>query len=119
MKNQNIEFKNPDESGELVVDVYETEKEVVIESAIAGVTAEELDIALEQDILIIKGERKDPSKDKERNYFIKECYFGHFEKEVILPKEVDTTQIKASMDNGFLVIRLPKELLEHQKIEVE
>jgi HSP20 family protein len=74
-------------------------KEVVVRSAIAGVTAEELNISLEQDILIIKGERKDKEevpKDK-RNYFIQECYFGPFEKEIILPKEVETTEIKAKM----------------------
>ena len=119
-ENQQIKFEENSEAGELVVDVYETEKEVVVESAIAGVTAEELDISLEQDILIIKGERKDPAEsDKEKNYFVKECFFGPFEKEIILPKEVDTTQIKAKMKNGLLIIRLPKENGDSQKIQIK
>ncbi|HOI60239.1 MAG TPA: Hsp20/alpha crystallin family protein [Candidatus Pacearchaeota archaeon] len=120
-ENQQIQLENTNDAGELVVDVYETDKEVVVESAIAGVTADELSISLEQDILIIKGERKDPAEaDKEKNYFVKECYFGPFEKEIILPKEVDTSQIKAKMKNGFLIIRLPKEKEgDSQKIEIK
>lgn len=120
-ENQQIKFENNNNAGELIVDVYETDKEVVVGSAIAGVTAEELDISLEQDILIIKGERKNPAEiDKDKNYFVKECYFGPFEKEIILPKEVDTSQIKAKMKNGFLTIRLPKEKGEDlQKIEIK
>jgi len=120
-ENQQIHLENTNDPGELVVDVYETDKEVVVESAIAGVTADELNISLEQDILIIKGERKDPAEaDKEKNYFVKECYFGPFEKEIILPKEVNTSQIKAKMKNGFLIIRLPKEKEgDSQKIEIK
>lgn len=120
-ENQQIKFDNNNDPGELVVDVYETEKDVVVESAIAGITANELDISLEQDILVIKGERKDPADaDKDKNYFVKECYFGPFEKEIILPKEVDTSQIKAKMKNGLLVIRLPKQGNgDHQKIEIK
>jgi len=120
-ENQQIKFADNNDPGELVVDVYETEKDVVVESAIAGITANELDISLEQDILVIKGERKDPAEaDKDKNYFVKECYFGPFEKEIILPKEVDTSQIKAKMKNGLLVIRLPKQGNgDHQKIEIK
>ena len=120
-ENQQIQLDNTKDAGELVVDVYETDKEVVVESAIAGVTANELNISLEQDILIIKGERKDPAEaDKDKKYFVKECYFGPFEKEIILPKEVDTSQIKAKMKNGFLIIRLPKENEgDSQKIEIQ
>jgi len=120
-ENHQIKFENTNDAGELIVDVYETDKEVVVESAIAGVTADELNISLEQDILIIKGERKDPAEaDKEKNYFVKECFFGPFEKEIILPKEVDTSQIKAKMKNGLLVIRLPKEKEgDSQKIEIK
>lgn len=120
-ENQQIRFENNNDFGELVVDVYETDKEVVVESAIAGVTADQLDISLEQDILIIRGERKDPGEaDKEKNYFIKECFFGPFEKEIILPKEVDTSQIKAKMKNGLLIIRLPKEKEgDSKKIEIK
>jgi HSP20 family protein len=120
-KNQKIQLEKSTDSGQLVVDVYETEKEVVVRSAIAGVTAEELNISLEQDILIIKGERKDKEevpKDK-RNYFIQECYFGPFEKEIILPKEVETTEIKAKMKNGFLIIRLPKGKNNSKQIEIK
>lgn len=118
-KENKIHLEDQGDIGELTVDVYETDREVVVQSAIAGVTSDELDIALEQDILVIKGNRKNPVKDEDKNYFMKECYFGPFEKEIILPKEVDISQIKASMDNGLLTIKLPKLDLKQKKIQIE
>jgi HSP20 family protein len=118
-KENKIKLEDNGDVGELTVDVYETDREVVVQSAIAGVTSDQLDIALEQDILVIKGSRDNPVNDENKNYFIKECYFGPFEKEVILPKEVDISQIKASMDNGLLTIKLPKLDLKQKKIQIE
>ena len=118
-KENKTHLEDQGDIGELTVDVYETDREVVVQSAIAGVTSDELDIALEQDILVIKGNRKNPVKDEDKNYFMKECYFGPFEKEIILPKEVDISQIKASMDNGLLTIKLPKLDLKQKKIQIE
>jgi len=117
-KNQ-IKLEEDNNTGELTVDVYETDRNVVVQSAIAGVTSDELDIALEQDILVIKGTRSNPVHDENKTYFVKECYFGPFEKEIILPKEVDISQIKASMDNGLLTIKLPKLDLKQKRIQIE
>jgi HSP20 family protein len=106
--------------GELVVDVYETEKELVVESAIAGLEGKKIDISLENDILIIKGKRENPSQDKEKIYFIKECYWGSFSKEIILPRAIDTAKIDAKIKDGILTIRMPKiERAKSKKISVE
>ena len=117
----NVEKKkwnSPD--GQLVVDVYETDKEIVIQSAIAGVKINQIEISLENDIVVIKGERENPSKDKIVNYFIKECYWGRFSKEIILPREIDTGRIDAKIKDGILTIRMPKiERAKTKKIEVE
>lgn len=94
--------------GQLVVDVYQTEKELVIMSAIAGVKAEDLNISGQGDIVIIKGKREIPVEDKERNYFYQECYWGPFSKEIILPVEADISRAEASMTEGVLTIRIPK-----------
>jgi HSP20 family molecular chaperone IbpA len=94
--------------GQLVVDVYETEEDLVIQSAIAGIKNEDIDIALENDIIIIKGERINPTEDEDKNYFTRECYFGPFYREIIIPREIDASLIDANIKNGMLIIRMPK-----------
>jgi len=107
-------------NGQLVVDVYETDKEIVVQSAIAGIKTEQIEVSLENDILIIKGERANPSKDKDQRYFLKECYWGPFSKEIILPREIDTSRIDAKVKEGILTVRMQKiERAKSKKIEVE
>ena len=94
--------------GQLAVDVYETDSDFVLLSAIAGVFAEDLDISVEKDMLIIKGYREKPKETEEKNYFYQECYWGLFSRKVILPVGVDASRTEASMDKGILTIRIPK-----------
>lgn len=101
-----------DPEGELAVDVYQTEKELVIQSAIAGVGCENLDITIEKDHVAIRGARKNPA-DQGADYFYKECYWGRFAREIILPEEVDNSRAEAVMKNGVLIIRMPK--IEREK----
>ncbi|MFA5714595.1 MAG: Hsp20/alpha crystallin family protein [Candidatus Paceibacterota bacterium] len=106
--------------GQLVVDVYETDKEIIVQSAIAGIKNNQIDVSLDNDILIIKGEREDPSKDKDKRYFLKECYWGPFSKEIILPREIDTSRIDAKVKDGILTVRMQKiERAKNKKISVE
>lgn len=105
--------------GELAVDVYQTETDLVIQSAIAGVKPEFLDISLERDVLTIKGIREKPFEE-EGDYFTQECYWGPFSREVILPVEVDPDRAEATMKEGILTIRIPKILREKKrKIKVK
>jgi len=99
--------------GQLTVDVYQTDQELVIQSVIAGVRPEDLDISIEKDLVTIKGRRERVAKDKERNYFYQECYWGPFSREIILPTEVDVLRSEASMRQGVLTIRMPK--IEREK----
>ena len=94
--------------GELTVDIYETKSDIVIQSAVAGVKGEDLDISIENDMLEIRGIREKPEEKSERNYFFQECYWGPFSRKIILPKEVDNSRIRASMKTGILTIKLPK-----------
>ncbi|MDD3292762.1 MAG: Hsp20/alpha crystallin family protein [Candidatus Pacebacteria bacterium] len=106
--------------GQLVVDIYETDKELIVQSAIAGIKNNKINIGLEDDILIITGERENPIKDDNKNYFTQECYFGPFSREIILPREIDTSRIEAKIKEGILTIRMPKiERAKSKKIEVE
>ncbi|MBZ9572990.1 Hsp20/alpha crystallin family protein [Patescibacteria group bacterium] len=94
--------------GQLAVDIYQTDSEFCIQAPIAGVESEDIDISIENEMLVIKGERKEPEKDKEKNYFYQECYWGIFSRQIILPEDVDTSRIKASLGKGILTIKIPR-----------
>jgi HSP20 family protein len=117
-KNIEVEEKWLEAEGELAIDVYQTENEVVIQSAIAGVRPENLDIAIERDILTIRGNREKPFEES-GDYFTQECYWGPFSREVVMPVEVDPERVEATMKDGILTIRIPKMLREKlRKIKV-
>ncbi len=102
-----------------MVDVYETEKHIIIQAPLAGVKHENLDITTEKDIVVIKGERKRPSQEEIKSFYTNECFFGNFQREVILPEETDPSRIEARMEEGILTIRVPKiEREKKRKIEV-
>ncbi|XOA42763.1 MAG: Hsp20/alpha crystallin family protein [Candidatus Nealsonbacteria bacterium] len=97
----------PKTEGQLAVDIYQTESELVIQSAIAGVKPEELNISVEGDLITIRGERKRPAEEG-GDYFSQECYWGPFSRKIILPVEVDPGRIDAILKEGILIIRMPK-----------
>jgi len=104
------EEKEPQEEGELAIDLYETEKEIILESPIAGVKGEDLEILIENDILVIRGERKrlDENKKEQKKYLYQECYWGPFSRKIILPDDIDISKVEAKIKNGILVLKLPK-----------
>ncbi|PJE50345.1 MAG: hypothetical protein COV29_04165 [Candidatus Yanofskybacteria bacterium CG10_big_fil_rev_8_21_14_0_10_36_16] len=96
------------EEGTLTVDVLRTSDDVYIKSAIAGVTAKDLDITINNDMVTIKGNRKQDETLKTASYDWRELYWGPFSRTVILPEEIDVDSSKASIKNGVLTIKLPK-----------
>jgi len=94
--------------GQLSVDVYGTDDEVVIKSTIAGVRPEDIDISINNDMLTIRGERTQEDDDKIDDYYYQECYWGGFSRSIILPIEVEGDKVSASLKNGVLTVRLPK-----------
>lgn len=96
------------EEGQLSLDVYETDKTIVVRSTIAGVKPDDLDITIDSDMLTIRGKRTDESEEKGREYLYRECYWGSFSRSVILPEEVDEKKIDASLEGGVLTITLKK-----------
>lgn len=96
------------EVGQLSLDIYHTDKEIVLLAPIAGVTKEDVKISITEDVLVIRGERKSTEEVPEENYYTKECFWGDFSRSVVLPLEADTKEISASFDNNVLEIRIPK-----------
>lgn len=94
--------------GQLTIDVYQTSDEIIIESPIAGVRPENLDVSITTESVTITGKREKERKVKEEDYFYQECYWGRFSRSIILPQEVDAEKAEATVKNGVLTIRLPK-----------
>lgn len=97
-----------EQTGELVVDVFETKEDFVVSAAIAGVQIKDLDISLEKDMMIIKGNRCDPHEQSNKKYFYQECYWGPFSRKVVLPEDIDIDKADAQIDKGILTIKIPK-----------
>lgn len=102
--NENFSQKD----GQLTIDVFETDRDVVIQSAVAGIDPEDLDISIEKDMVSIRGKRERSFEEKSENFFYQECYWGSFSREIVLPAEVDSSKADASMEKGILTIRVPK-----------
>ena len=96
------------DEGQLTIDVYQTENDIVIKSTIAGVKPEDLDVAINNDMVTIKGERKTEEVIEDESYYYQECYWGSFSRSVVLPVDVLSDKAEASLKNGILTIRLPK-----------
>ena len=94
--------------GQLTIDVYQTDNDIVIKSTIAGVKPEDFDVSINNDMVTIRGERKNDEKVEGENYYYQECYWGTFSRSVILPVEVMADKAEAAMKNGIFTLRLPK-----------
>lgn len=96
------------EEGQLAIDVFETEDDIVIQSTIGGVKGEDLDISIEGDMVTIRGKRENKIEKEGKKYFYQECYWGSFMRKVILPEEVDASKAKAVIKEGILTLSVPK-----------
>lgn len=111
LKSENQENWEDDEQsddGELTVDVYQTDNEVVIQAMIAGVNPQDVDISITRDMVVIKGKRIAPSDIADDAYFHKELYWGTFSRKILLPEEVDSDLSEAVEKHGLLMLKLPK-----------
>ena len=106
------------QEGELVVDVFETNTDFVVLAAIAGTNIKDLDISVEKEMMVIKGNRPDPHDIPEKKYFYQECYFGPFSRKIVLPENIYTEKASAEMDKGMLTVTIPKKDVE-EKIEIK
>lgn len=97
-----------EQEGHLIVDVYQNDHEIIVQSAVAGANGDNIDIAITRDAVTIKGFRQRAESLTSHNYLHQELHWGKFSRSVILPADIDVDQAKASIKNGLLTIRLPK-----------
>jgi len=90
------------------VDIFETENEVVIKAELPGMEAKDIDIKFENNVLMLKGERRFEKETKNENYHRVERSYGNLTRSFSLPAFVDDAKVRAEYKNGLLRIVLPK-----------
>jgi len=102
------------------VNVTENENFFHLEAATPGMQDKDINIEVHNDVLTIKGHKKDESDTKKENYHIREFSSQNFERSFKLSDRIDTDKVTAKIDNGVLRVDLPKhEQTKPQKIEVQ
>ena len=89
-------------------DVSETASEVIVVADIGGVSKDDVDVKVVGSILVLSGVRTEPANAPRRRYRQMEISYGPFERSVELPAPVDAEGARATYDDGFLEVRLPK-----------
>ena len=87
---------------------YEDEQGFWVEAAVPGFDQKEIEIAIEDGVLTVKGERKSDAPEPNRTYFVREIGKGAFSRSFRLPSNVEPNKVSASYKNGVLTIELPK-----------
>ncbi len=105
---QEDEIADTQQEGELPVDMYQTSEAVVIRALVAGVSPDDLDIAITRDMVTIKGSRDEHQEAADEDYYHRELFWGSFSRTLLLPEEVLIDEAEAQEKHGLLEIRLPK-----------
>lgn len=90
------------------VDIYQTENEIQVKAAVPGIKPEDINISVLGNMLTITGERKEEKETKEENYVSKEMRMGRFQRQIMLPTEVQAENAQAKFENGIVTLTLPK-----------
>jgi HSP20 family protein len=102
------------------VNVYETKESVVVESALAGIDPNNVEVSVENGMLTIAGSSNKEHEIQEKNYYRKEVRSGSFHRQIPLPAMVVEDKVEAVFEDGMLKITCPKTVsAETKKISVK
>jgi len=90
------------------VNIKENNKQIEVSAEMAGIDQKDVDISIYNNVLTLRGEKKQEKEDKDGDYYHKECSYGSFHRDIALPSEVDEEKVKADFKKGVLKITLPK-----------
>ena len=90
------------------VEVAEADGDVTVKMLVPGVEKDQLQVAIDEDVLTVRGEIRKEQEEKKKNYYRQEIQYGAFQRAVRLPTEVEGTKATAELKNGTLKITLPK-----------
>lgn len=105
------------------IDIKESDDSYTISAELPGVAKEDVDIQADDNILIIKGEKKQEKKEEKENYHCVERHYGSFERMLTLPEDANAESIDAKFKNGVLTINIKRQAKSEtknvKKIEVK
>jgi HSP20 family protein len=106
---------------EPVVDLVEKPDRYEITAELPGMDEKNIEVKLSNEMLVIKGEKKEEKEEKEANYYMSERRYGSFQRTFRLPEGINTDKIEAGFKNGVLTVALPKseEAKKETKIDVK
>jgi len=90
------------------VDVYQTEKDVIVKAEIPGVSKEDLNVYIDENMIRLSGQTKRDEEYKDDNIYRSERYYGSFSRTIPLPVEVKSEKASAEYRDGILKISVPK-----------
>lgn len=90
------------------VDVTEDDKAFHISAELPGLSEKDVELALNEDVLTLKGQKSQESERQESNYHVSERSYGSFQRSFTLPPSVDREKISAGFNKGVLTVTLPK-----------
>jgi len=102
--------------GQLAVDAYQTNDEVIVKAPIAGVKPQDLEISITDEVLTVRGKRSQEVAVEQADYFCQECYWGAFSRTYVLPVPVDADRAQANLKDGILTIAIPKQEKSKTKV---
>jgi HSP20 family protein len=88
------------------VEVAETAKEIRVTAELPGLEEKDVEVTLDDDALVLRGEKRSESEDKDRQF--SERAYGQFERRIPLGAEVEEDKVEARFKNGVLTITMPK-----------
>lgn len=101
------------------VDVSETGAEIVVKAELPGMSKDDIELNLQDNVLTVKGEKKQEKKEEKENYHRVERSYGSFSRSFTLPADVDQENVQANFKDGVLMITLPKvEEAKQKKIKI-
>lgn len=102
------------------MDVYETDEKVVVAVELPGLSAEDVDVSVEDSTLTVSGSREFSSEVEEESYHRIERRYGTFSRAVTLPPQVDTSKVDARFEEGVLTVDVPKiEKAKPKRIQIK
>jgi len=90
------------------VDVYETDKDLIMKAEIPGVSKEDLNVYVDESTIRLSGQTKRNDEFKDDQIYRSERYYGSFSRTIPLPSEIDAEQVTAEYKDGILTIKAPK-----------
>jgi len=102
------------------IDIADTDEEITLKAELPGMTKEDVDVSITDNILTLRGEKKQEQETKKENYHRIERSYGSFQRIFTLPKSIQSDKIKANFKDGILNINIPKaEEVKPKQIAIE